>query len=377
MRSAPHGRGAPQLAVPARPAHRRLCSDPGAMARLRTEDRASLPFRTRLATACRPSGSRTKPPGSPGLTNAPIGPDKFAPIPWVYADIVRHLARVERVRILVRDAARSGARATILKLSDVESQGRRFLSRADESRLDSRFRADFREGCRRRCRDYELEIQRLGQIQQFKARRCRHVEIIAAAELHGVGTHASRSARGAEGGGIDVNGLGTLLTTEEWLLSKVQVRNPGFAAASTSTARNAAHHRGMPAQQGAGAQSGFRARRLERFSAIFRRTNVLWLGEESPATIPTATWTIWRASSNRDHRGYRRGGRSGRRQLRAASGESRATPRDEGSGRKRLCESKRCPCRAGVFRWTAIAGELREFLYCERDCAGPGLQRSE
>jgi agmatine deiminase len=31
-----------------------------------------------------------------------------------------------------------------------------------------------------------------------------------------------------EGGGIDVNGKGALLTTEEWLLSKVQVRNPGF-----------------------------------------------------------------------------------------------------------------------------------------------------
>ena len=29
-------------------------------------------------------------------------PGKFAPIPWVYADIVRDLARVERVRILVR-----------------------------------------------------------------------------------------------------------------------------------------------------------------------------------------------------------------------------------------------------------------------------------
>ena len=32
-----------------------------------------------------------------------------------------------------------------------------------------------------------------------------------------------------EGGAIDVNGLGTLLTTEECLLSKVQERNPGFA----------------------------------------------------------------------------------------------------------------------------------------------------
>lgn len=32
-----------------------------------------------------------------------------------------------------------------------------------------------------------------------------------------------------EGGAIDVNGKGTLLTTEECLLSKVQCRNPGFA----------------------------------------------------------------------------------------------------------------------------------------------------
>ena len=29
-------------------------------------------------------------------------PGKFAPIPWVYAEIVRHLSRVERVNILVK-----------------------------------------------------------------------------------------------------------------------------------------------------------------------------------------------------------------------------------------------------------------------------------
>src|ERR1043166_7334977 len=31
-------------------------------------------------------------------------PGKFAPIPWIYGEIVRHLSRVERVRILVEDA---------------------------------------------------------------------------------------------------------------------------------------------------------------------------------------------------------------------------------------------------------------------------------
>ncbi len=54
-----------------------------------------------------------------------------------------------------------------------------------------------------------------------------------------------------EGGSIDVNGLGTLLTTEECLLSEVQARNPGFQRADCE--------------------------------AIFREylgaTNVLWLGQ--------------------------------------------------------------------------------------------------
>src|SRR5437868_2627304 len=41
-------------------------------------------------------------------------PGKFAPIPWVYADIVRHLSRVERVRILVQDAPAERAAVRVL-----------------------------------------------------------------------------------------------------------------------------------------------------------------------------------------------------------------------------------------------------------------------
>ena len=37
--------------------------------------------------------------------NADDWPGKFQAIPWVYADIVRHLSAVEDVHILVNDAA--------------------------------------------------------------------------------------------------------------------------------------------------------------------------------------------------------------------------------------------------------------------------------
>jgi agmatine deiminase len=39
-----------------------------------------------------------------------------------------------------------------------------------------------------------------------------------------------------EGGGIEVNGAGLVLVTEEWLLSDVQVRNPGFGRADYEAA---------------------------------------------------------------------------------------------------------------------------------------------
>src|SRR5438477_9610182 len=42
-------------------------------------------------------------------------PGKFAPIPWVYADIVRHLSQVERVRILVENANMERAVRGIVK----------------------------------------------------------------------------------------------------------------------------------------------------------------------------------------------------------------------------------------------------------------------
>ncbi len=50
-------------------------------------------------------------------------PGKFAPIPWVYAEIVRNLARVEQVNILVNDEACGRRPARVLVTADVLAQG--------------------------------------------------------------------------------------------------------------------------------------------------------------------------------------------------------------------------------------------------------------
>ena len=53
-------------------------------------------------------------------------PGKFEPIPWVYTEIIRNLARHERVELIVNDAA-------------AERQVRKLLSRADAALANVRF----------------------------------------------------------------------------------------------------------------------------------------------------------------------------------------------------------------------------------------------
>src|SRR5271154_5277960 len=47
-------------------------------------------------------------------------PGRFAPIPWVYADIVRHLHRVERVHILIQNTSLETKAQAILKQVGVD-----------------------------------------------------------------------------------------------------------------------------------------------------------------------------------------------------------------------------------------------------------------
>src|SRR5512141_3284387 len=90
MRSADDRRYAAQLAVPARPAYRRVRADSEPGERLKPSE-----FRMPAEWAPHEATWIAWP------HNPNDWPGRFAPIPWVYAEIVRKLSRVERVRILV------------------------------------------------------------------------------------------------------------------------------------------------------------------------------------------------------------------------------------------------------------------------------------
>jgi agmatine deiminase len=148
-------------------------------------------------------------------------PGRFAPIPWVYAEIVRKLARVERVRILVQDAAAEQAARRILKRAEANLAAVEFF----HARTDRVWTRDY---CPLFVRN------RAGEVAQTNWRfngwakydDCENDAAIPAALAARLKLRAWAPGLVLEGGSIDVNGRGLLLTTEECLLSAVQARNP-------------------------------------------------------------------------------------------------------------------------------------------------------
>ena len=158
-------------------------------------------------------------------------PGKFGAIPWVYGEIVRKLAESEIVRVIVDSVAH-------------ETQARRVLSSVavDPGRVEFfRFPTD-----RGWTRDFgPIFVKRDGRKREVAIVRFRfngwakypdwkkdvRVPERAAKALGCRIVHAGFKDRAIvlEGGSIDVNGRGTLLTTEECLLDQhIQVRNPGL-----------------------------------------------------------------------------------------------------------------------------------------------------
>ena len=116
VRSAADRGDAPQLAVPARPAHRRVRADSQPLSRQLTHVRRD-PRNPRTTALGFPR--EWEPHDATWIAwphHEPDWPGKLEPIPWVYAEIVRVLAEHERVEILchdedVRDRARQATRS--------------------------------------------------------------------------------------------------------------------------------------------------------------------------------------------------------------------------------------------------------------------------
>ncbi|HYP06551.1 MAG TPA: agmatine deiminase family protein [Bryobacteraceae bacterium] len=155
-------------------------------------------------------------------------PGKFQPVPWVYCEIVRRLSRVERVHILVNDAEAEQQVRKLLKRAHVEMAAVDFF----ECRTDRSWTRDF---CPIFVRDERGEVVILDwQFNGWAKYANSDVDdavpaaIAARLKMRAVQPKLGRRRIVLEGGSLDVNGSGLMMTTEECLLSDVQQRNPGL-----------------------------------------------------------------------------------------------------------------------------------------------------
>lgn len=155
-------------------------------------------------------------------------PGKFAPIPWAFAEMVRLLSQVERVFLLVEDGATEKRARGILKKAGAKLDSVEFF----RVPTDRGWMRDSGPIC---VKNAAGEVAYSNFVFNGWAKYDNHKkDAMAASKANArlkrpVFLPMKNGKRVVlEGGSIDVNGRGTLLTTEECLQSKVQERNPGF-----------------------------------------------------------------------------------------------------------------------------------------------------
>ncbi len=160
-------------------------------------------------------------------------PGKFPAIPFAYADLVRWLSGSERVRLEVNGKPEEGRARRLLQRAGVDlaqvvffsfptdrawtrDHGPLFVKHADGEVALTHWRFNGWAKYSNHHQDDAVpdRIARAQKRRQWKptARFGGKLQEVA-----------------LEGGSIDVNGAGTLLTTEECLLSPIQARNPGLS----------------------------------------------------------------------------------------------------------------------------------------------------
>jgi agmatine deiminase len=161
-------------------------------------------------------------------------PGKFAPIPWVYGEIVRRLAPGEIVRILVNSEAHETSARRVLRKVGVD------LARIEFFRFPTNrgWTRDFgpvflrRDGPPASTAIARFHFNAWAKYPDWK--KDDKIPGLAARRLKLPAFEPRVSGRPfvLEGGSIDVNGCGTVITTEECLLDpQVQTRNPGLSRA--------------------------------------------------------------------------------------------------------------------------------------------------
>lgn len=167
----------------------------------------------------------------------PDWPAKFETIPWVYAEIVRALHGYEPVNILCQSEEACARARGMLHAHNVDLDrcglqlvptDRVWLRDSGPTGVIGPEGVEWVQWTFNAWAKYDNHDQDEGVAE--KIAQLTGLPLVAAQRPDGRGPLV------LEGGGIETDGAGTMLVTEEWLLTNVQVRNPGLSRAQYEAA---------------------------------------------------------------------------------------------------------------------------------------------
>ena len=161
----------------------------------------------------------------------PDWPGKLEAVKWAYAEIVRVLADHERVEILCQSESVRDSAAEMLRAHDVTMQRVNLLTAPTDRVWLRDSGPSFVWNPAGEVEIMAWDFDAWSKYDNFARDRkvpdtvqsVTGLPMTSATRLDDTGKRLV-----LEGGGIDVNGHGRIMVTEEWLLSDVQVRNPGL-----------------------------------------------------------------------------------------------------------------------------------------------------
>lgn len=154
-------------------------------------------------------------------------PGKFAPVPYVFAEMIRVIAATQKVGLLVKNATAQTAAKTVLAQAHVQLKNVDFLiAPTDRGWMRDCGPIWVKQGKKTIALDWGFSAW--AKYPNWQKDTTVPASVMGFTGHEGLIPHHKDKQVVLEGGGIDVDGAGTILVTEEWLLSKKQVRNPGF-----------------------------------------------------------------------------------------------------------------------------------------------------
>ena len=154
-------------------------------------------------------------------------PNKFDFIPEIFAEIISHISKGQKVNILIENNVLKKKAILILKNFKVNFSNIRFsLCKTDRAWLRDSFPIFVKNKNKKILLNWKFNSW--AKYKNFKKDNSIINKVKKVLKLQSISPVFNRRKVVLEGGAIDVNGKGTLITTEECLLSKIQQRNSGF-----------------------------------------------------------------------------------------------------------------------------------------------------